>query len=37
MLSKIGRGQDMTRAQYAEQRFQEGIELARLMLKGRRL
>lgn len=32
MLSKEGEGQDMVRAKYCEDRFQEGIELAKMML-----
>lgn len=34
MLSKDGRGKDPTRAQYCEDRFQLGVELARIVLKG---
>jgi hypothetical protein len=34
MLSKIGRGQDLTRARYCEQRYQEGIILAQVLLQG---
>ncbi len=34
MLSKEGRGQDLARAQYCEQRFQEGILLSAVLLEG---
>ncbi len=34
MLGKDGRGQDFTRARYAEQRYEEGITLARAVLEG---
>lgn len=34
LLSKDGRGKDANRAGYCEQRFQFGIELARILLKG---
>jgi hypothetical protein len=34
LLAKDGRGQDLPRAQAAEQRAEEGLEMAKLMLKG---
>lgn len=34
MLSKIGRGQDAERAEYCEQRYQEGVAAAQVMLGG---
>lgn len=34
MLSKAGRGQDLLRARYCEQRFEEGIALASALLDG---
>lgn len=34
MLGKAGRGQDLVRARYAEQRYQEGIVLAQCLLQG---
>lgn len=34
MLSKEGRGQDLLRARYCEQRFTEGITLAQTLLEG---
>ena len=34
MLGKVGRGQDVPRAEYCELRFQEGIELGKLMISG---
>lgn len=34
LLSKDGRGKDASRAAYSEQRFQLGIDLARLILEG---
>lgn len=34
MLRKVGRGQDIPRADYCELRFHEGIEAAKLMLSG---
>ena len=34
MLGKTGRGQDLLRARYAEQRFQEGVVLAQSLLQG---
>lgn len=34
MLSKDGRGQDLLRARYCEQRFEEGIALASALLDG---
>lgn len=34
MLSKAGRGQDLLRARYCEQRFEEGIALASSLLDG---
>jgi hypothetical protein len=34
MLSKVGRGQDLTRAAYCESRYQEGVEAAKIMLSG---
>lgn len=34
MLNKEGREQDLERAQYAELRFQEGIQAAKVMLSG---
>lgn len=34
LLGKDGRGQDRARAQYAEQRFQLGVDAARLILEG---
>ncbi len=34
MLGKDGRGQDLTRSRYAEQRYQEGIVLAQSILQG---
>jgi hypothetical protein len=34
MLGKTGRGQDLLRARYAEQRYQEGIVLAQSLLQG---
>lgn len=34
MLSKEGRGQDLLRARYCEQRFEEGIALAAALLDG---
>lgn len=34
MLGKTGRGQDLLRARYAEQRFQEGIILTQSLLSG---
>lgn len=34
MLGKDGRGQDLLRSRYAEQRFAEGIALARALLEG---
>jgi hypothetical protein len=34
MLSKDGRGQDLLRARYCEQRFEEGIALASALLNG---
>lgn len=34
LLSKDGRGQDLSRAQYAEARFQLQIEISRIILKG---
>lgn len=36
MLSKVGRAQDMKRAEYCEKRYQMGIEIARILLKGYR-
>lgn len=33
-LLKVGRGHNPTKAQYAEQRWQEGVEAARLILQG---
>lgn len=35
MLSKEGRGRDLLRARYCEQRYQEGIVLAQALLQGR--
>lgn len=34
MLSKVGRGQDLTRAGYAESRYAEGVAAAAVMLNG---
>lgn len=34
MLSKDGRGQDLVRAKYCEERFEEGIALAAILLTG---
>lgn len=34
MLGKVGRAHDQKRAEYCEQRFQEGVEAAKLVLKG---
>ena len=34
MLGKDGRGQDLTRARYAEQRYEEGVTLAKALLEG---
>lgn len=34
MLSKVGRGQDLVRAKYAEQRYEEGVAAAQIMLGG---
>lgn len=34
MLSKDGRGQDLARAKYCEERFQEGIALSAILLEG---
>src|SRR5258708_2631343 len=34
MLSKEGRGQDLLRARYCEQRFEEGVALAQALLSG---
>ncbi len=34
MLSKTGRAQDVARALYCEQRFQLGVDIARLLLQG---
>lgn len=34
MLGKIGRGQDLPRAGYAEGRYQEGVAIARILLYG---
>lgn len=34
MLAKVGRGQDLGRAAYCEQRYQEGVELAAILLAG---
>lgn len=34
MLSKDGRGQDLARAAYCEQRYQEGVALAAVLLEG---
>lgn len=34
MLSKVGRGQDLARAAYAESRYQATVEVARLLLRG---
>lgn len=34
MLSKAGRGQDLMRAGYCESRYQEGIQIAQLILTG---
>jgi hypothetical protein len=34
MLGKNGRGQDLLRARYAEQRFQEGVVLSQSLLQG---
>jgi hypothetical protein len=34
MLSKVGRGQDLARAQYCEERYQEGLEAAKILLGG---
>lgn len=34
MLSKEGRGQDLARARYCEERFQEGIALSAILLEG---
>jgi hypothetical protein len=34
MLRKVGRGQDMERADYCEMRYAEGVEAAKLMLAG---
>lgn len=34
MLGKDGRGQDLLRARYAEQRFAEGVALAQALLEG---
>jgi hypothetical protein len=34
MLGKTGRGQDLLRARYAEQRFQEGVVLTQSLLQG---
>lgn len=35
MFSKEGRGRDLLRARYCEQRYQEGIVLAQVLLEGR--
>ena len=35
MVGKVGRGQDLSRARHAEQRFQLGVEAVRLLLSGR--
>ena len=35
MLGKQGRGQDLLRAKYCDQRYQEGIALAQALLNGR--
>lgn len=35
MLNKVGRGQDVDRAGYAEQRFAEGVALAQMLLGNR--
>lgn len=35
MLAKEGRGRDLLRARYCEQRYQEGIVLAKSLLEGR--
>jgi hypothetical protein len=32
MLSKVGRGYDPTRAAYAESRYEEAVEAAKVML-----
>lgn len=34
MLGKVGRGQDIQRASYCEQRYQEGVQTAKIILKG---
>jgi hypothetical protein len=34
MLGKTGRGQDLLRARYAEQRFQEGVVLTQSLMEG---
>lgn len=34
MLSKVGRAQDSDRAEYCARRYQMGVEIARLLLKG---
>ena len=34
MLGKTGRGQDLLRARYSEQRFQEGVVLTKALLEG---
>lgn len=34
MLSKVGRGQDLSRAAYCESRYQEGVEAAAIILAG---
>jgi hypothetical protein len=34
MLKKVGRAQDLARAEYAENRYTEGVEAARIMLRG---
>lgn len=34
MLSKVGRGQDLTRAAYAESRYREGVEAVAIILAG---
>lgn len=34
LLSKVGRGQDLPRAQYCRQRWQLGVEVTEILLKG---
>lgn len=34
MLSKVGRAQDQSRAEYCAKRYQMGVEIARLLLRG---